>query len=180
MAIDSIGVIIFVNFIKFFVFVYDVITYPLYLIVQKPWKVMEKSSKIFAKQKKPDDLYSPWICTKKPDVEYWDSCKTVPELFKRIVHEFGDKKCCGQRKLISEEEELQSNGKLLKKVVLGEYQWLSYNQVDVRVEHVAKGLLVNGVHPQDKVIIFAETRIEWMISAQAILRIGNKVFLKHC
>ena len=78
-------------------------------------------------------------------------------------------------------EELQPNGKLFKKVVKGsvQYQWFSYNQVDVRVEHVAKGLLVNGVHPQDKVNIFAETRIEWMISAQAILRIGNQVYLKH-
>ena len=106
--------------------------------------MIEKSSKIFAKQKIPNDPYSSWICTKEANVEYWDSCKTVPELFKRIVLEFGDKKCFGQRKLISEEEELQSNGKLFKKVVLGEYQWFSYNQVDVRVEHIAKGLLVNG------------------------------------
>ena len=89
------------------------------------------------------------------------------------------KKCFGQRKLISEEEELQLNGKLFKKVVKGQYQWFSYNQVDVRVEHVAKGLLVNGLHPQDKVIIFAQTRIQWMISAQAILRIDNQVYLKH-
>ena len=84
------------------------------------------------------------------------------------------KKCFGQRKLISEEEELQPNGKIFRKVVLGHYQWFSYNQIDERIENIAKGLLVNGVNPEDNVIIFAETRLEWMISAQAILRIGKR------
>ena len=76
--------------------------------------------------------------------------------------------------MISEEEELQPNGKIFRKVVLGHYQWFSYNQIDERIENIAKGLLVNGVNPEDNVIIFAETRLEWMISAQAILRIGKR------
>ena len=171
---DSIGVIIFLYSIKSIVFIYDVITYPLYFIVQKPWIVNRKSSQIFAKQLTPDDPSSPLVCVKQPEVEYWDNCNTIPEFFSRIVQKFGDKKCFGQRQLISEEEELQPNGKIFRKVVLGHYQWFNYNQIDERIENIAKGLLVNGVNPEDNVIIFAETRLEWMISAQAILRIGKR------
>ena len=169
--VDSIGVIL--CFVKSIVFIYDAITFPLYFIVQKPWKTNKKSSKIFAKQLTPDDPSSPLVCVKQPNVEYWDNCKTIPEFFSRIVQEFGDKKCFGQRQLINEEEELQPNGKIFRKVVLGDYRWFSYDEINERIDKIAKGLLVNGVKPQDNVIIFAETRLEWMISAQAILRIGK-------
>ena len=49
---------------------------------------------------------------------------------------------------------------MFRKVIMSQYQWFSYNQVDERVENIAKGLLVNGIDPQDNVIIFAETKLE--------------------
>lgn len=106
---------------------------------------------------------------------YWDERNTVPEFFSKVVKKLGDKKCFGSRELLSEYHEQQSDGKLLRKVNLGDYKWFSYNGIDCKVYNVAKGLLLNGVNPKDNVVIYSETRLEWMISALALLRIGELI-----
>ena len=89
-----------------------------------------------------------------------NNCNTIPEFFSQIVQQNDDEKRFRQRKLVSEEKGLQLNGKIFRKIVMSQYQWFSCNQVDERVENIAKGLFVNGIDPQDNVIIFAETKLE--------------------
>ena len=68
---------------------------------------------------------------------------------------------------MAEEEEMQPNGRLFRKVILGEYKWLTYTQVAEKVKRFGSGLLAIGQKPRQNIIIFAETQADWMIAAQA-------------
>ncbi|XP_077335161.1 long-chain-fatty-acid--CoA ligase 4 isoform X1 [Lithobates pipiens] len=95
---------------------------------------------------------------------------TLDKLFQHAVGKFGTKDCLGTRELLSEENEKQPNGKVFKKLILGEYKWLSYEEVNTRVNHFGSGLATLGLKPRSTVAIFCETKAEWMITAQACFR----------
>jgi long-chain acyl-CoA synthetase len=131
------------------------------------------------------------ICDGKKDTSIFDF-ETLDELFKNNVERFGDQKCLGYREVFNEHEEQfddnQSDNKLIlddyiflshkqldDKLVLGDYIWLTYKQVDEKVKYLAKGLCLKGVKPGDTVMIFAETKAEWLMSAYAIFRIGAHI-----
>ena len=46
----------------------------------------------------------------------FENCTTVDELFIQAVHMFPSKPCVGTRELLSEEDEMQANGRVFKKV----------------------------------------------------------------
>lgn len=52
-------------------------------------------------------------------------------------------------------------------VVLGEYRWLSYQDVFKAACQLGSGLAVLGQRPKNNIAIFCETRAEWIIAAQA-------------
>lgn len=106
---------------------------------------------------------------------YTDGCETLADLFKITVEQYGDKNCLGFREVFGEEDELQKDGKVFRKLILGDYKWLTYNQVNERVEHLARGLILNGVKAGDTVMIFAETKLEWLLSAHAVFRLGAHI-----
>jgi long-subunit acyl-CoA synthetase (AMP-forming) len=62
---------------------------------------------------------------------------------------------------------MQANGRVFNKVVLGNYNWLSYNDVLTKIESFGCGLLALGQKPKQNVVIFADTRAEWMVAAQS-------------
>uniref|UniRef100_A0A8C8FQ76 long-chain-fatty-acid--CoA ligase n=1 Tax=Oncorhynchus tshawytscha TaxID=74940 RepID=A0A8C8FQ76_ONCTS len=95
---------------------------------------------------------------------------TLDKLFQQAVQRFGDSDCLGTREVLSEENEPQPSGKVFKKLILGEYCWLSYQQVDSVVSYMGSGLAALGQQSKSMVAIFCETRAEWMISAQACFR----------
>ncbi|KAK5865091.1 hypothetical protein PBY51_016282 [Eleginops maclovinus] len=55
---------------------------------------------------------------------------TLDKLMYHAVQHFGTEHCLGTREVLSEENEVQPSGKVFKKLILGEYKWLSYNEVD--------------------------------------------------
>ncbi|EHB05468.1 Long-chain-fatty-acid--CoA ligase 3 [Heterocephalus glaber] len=52
-------------------------------------------------------------------------------------------------------------------VILGQYNWLSYEDVFVQASNFGNGLQMLGQKPKTNIAIFCETRAEWMIAAQA-------------
>lgn len=52
-------------------------------------------------------------------------------------------------------------------VVLGEYRWLSYEEVLTAASQLGSGLASLGQRPKNNIAIFCETRAEWLITAQA-------------
>ncbi|XP_018530981.1 long-chain-fatty-acid--CoA ligase 4 [Lates calcarifer] len=95
---------------------------------------------------------------------------TLDKLFEHAVERFGDAQCLGTRDILSEENEIQPSGKVFKKLILGEYKWLSYNELDSVVSQFGSGLAALGQQPKSTIAIFCETRAEWMITAQACFR----------
>lgn len=52
-------------------------------------------------------------------------------------------------------------------VVLGEYRWISYEEVLRAASQLGSGLAALGQHPKTNIAIFCETRAEWVVAAQA-------------
>ncbi|XP_054161476.1 long-chain-fatty-acid--CoA ligase 4-like [Oppia nitens] len=159
--------------IKLLVLIYTYLTLPVYYAIQQPFRVLERAYRVRARQEDPNDPYSPWIRTGQLPYHYLDDCRTLPEAQRRSLEVNGvDTPCLGYRQVLSEVDVRQSDGKVLKKCELSDYQWLTYGEADTRIAHIARGLLINGVKPRDTVLIFFDTRLEWLLTAQAILRIG--------
>ena len=59
---------------------------------------------------------------------------------------------------MGEEDEKQPNGKIFKKLRLGEYSWMKYKEADNIVSSFGSGLINLGLKSKDTVSIYAETR----------------------
>lgn len=80
------------------------------------------------------------------------------------------KKCLGTRQVLSEEDEMQANGKLFKKLKLGEYTWRSFIETEQEACNFGCGMMKLGVRPKENVVVFSETRAEWMIAAHGLFK----------
>ena len=62
---------------------------------------------------------------------------------------------------------------------MGDYNWLTYKEVNRKMSHLGSGLLALGQKPRCNILLFAETRAEWMISLQACLKYNypGKLFI---
>ncbi|KAM8854501.1 long-chain-fatty-acid--CoA ligase 3a isoform 1-T2 [Synchiropus picturatus] len=98
---------------------------------------------------------------------FYPGVDTLDKVFEYAAKKFPYRECLGTRELISEEEEIQISGKVFKKLVLGEYIWLSYEETLAAVTKLGSGLASLGLQPKKRIAIFCETRAEWFISAQA-------------
>lgn len=61
----------------------------------------------------------------------------------------------------------------MEKLTLGKYSWITYSELEKRVEDVGSGFAkFAGVKAKDKVIIYADTKADWL--ARARIRPGRK------
>ncbi|EMP37283.1 Long-chain-fatty-acid--CoA ligase 3 [Chelonia mydas] len=97
----------------------------------------------------------------------YPGCDTLDKAFKYAKTKFKDKKLLGTREVLKEEDEIQPSGRVFKKVILGKYTWLSYDEVYIKATNFGNGLAILGQQPKTNIAIFCETRAEWMIVAQA-------------
>ncbi|XP_072546761.1 long-chain-fatty-acid--CoA ligase 3a [Salminus brasiliensis] len=92
---------------------------------------------------------------------------TLDRVFETSAKRFSKQDFLGTREVLREEEEMQENGRVFKKVVLGEYRWLSFEKVYRAASTFGSGLAALGQKPCKNIAIFCETRAEWIIAAQA-------------
>jgi len=157
---------------RFIIFALDFITLPLYLLVQKPWKkraqikkaanwheIEEKENYVGVVQETStdNDVYRELILKNNVD--------TVDKVWNNAVQLYDQKLCLGTRKVIGEEEERQGNGKVFKKLNLGEYEWMNYKKAHEISTQFGMGLRKLGQEPKLPIAIYAETKAEWMMSA---------------
>jgi len=154
------------------VFVYDVFTYPVYHALAMPWKkkhlkkttpapylVVEGTEEVRFRRDRSNDnpTYNNIIIKHKVD--------TVTKAFNYSVQQHSTKQCLGTREILAEEDELQSNGKVFKKLSLGSYRWISYNEAHSISTNLGRGLRLLGQSRETPIAIFAETRAEWIMFA---------------
>ena len=82
---------------------------------------------------------------------------------------YGSKSCMATRQLLRRERE-EKNGKTFEKLELGEYRWKTYEEVQQAAVEVGLGVRRLGLEPLDRVVIFAETRAEWLTAAMGCLQ----------
>lgn len=72
--------------------------------------------------------------------------------------------------IIAEEDEVQPSGRVFKKFIMGEYRWRTFTQTEREALHFGRGLRLLGHKPKENLVIFAETRAEWMIAAHGCFK----------
>lgn len=104
---------------------------------------------------------------------------TVDDVFQHAVARYGIQPCMATRSLLGRErktlwrlsgsEPTVEVGLTLEKLKLGEYICKSYNEVAEMVRNVGINICLHGIKPRDHVMVFAETRAEWMIAVLGCL-----------
>ena len=92
-----------------------------------------------------------------------------------VTKKFWNNKTLGVREILSIDDEVQPNGKVFKKFSLGGYKWSTYETTYEKVNNLSNGLLSLGLKSNDSVVLFAETRPQWLIGAFACFRIKAPV-----
>lgn len=106
---------------------------------------------------------------------------TMEKVFAYAVSKNANRKCLGSRDVIDEVEALDPNtGKMVKKVELGDYKWMTYAEIDQEAKNLSAGLAQLGLKPKSKIAIFAETRREWLITAMAAFKQNLTSTFKPC
>ncbi|XP_072817839.1 fatty acid CoA ligase Acsl3 isoform X2 [Vicugna pacos] len=158
---------ILLYFIHFIISLYTILTYiPYYFLYESR---REKSNQIKAKpiNSKPGSAYRSVKSLDGLTSVLYPGCDTLDKVFMHAKNKFKDKRLLGTREILNEEDEVQPNGKVFKKVILGNYNWLSYEDVFTRAFNFGNGLRMLGQKPKTTIAIFCETRAEWMVVAQA-------------
>jgi len=161
--------------IRLVVVVWGTLTNWAYWMISNPAQVLKNYSKIRSKPSKPikegdtEVTFIPTACTKTPLITEFDAAnnQTLADVWNWSVAKYKDKKLLGTRDMLGEEDEVQPNGKMFKKLELGDYRWMSYEEVDTMADNFGRGLRVLGQQPQENICLYADTRAEWMVAAQA-------------
>jgi long-chain acyl-CoA synthetase len=64
------------------------------------------------------------------NLQFFCRVDTVTKGFNYAVKKFGNRECLGTRQILGVEDETQKNGKVFQKWALGDYQWMTYVQVN--------------------------------------------------
>lgn len=83
---------------------------------------------------------------------------------------YTNKKCLGTREILSEEDEVQPNGRVFKKYKMGMYKWRSFTETENSATNFGRGIRELGQEAKKNIVIFAETRAEWMIAAHGCFK----------
>jgi long-chain acyl-CoA synthetase len=156
------------------IFLYDIISYPIYYILgyrlskknlctpsPSPWLVSEGSEGISFVRETSNDNSNPIY----KDIILDNKVDTVKKALDFSARKHGSKICLGTRQVLGESDESQANGKVFKKLSLGDYTWLSFDEVHSISTHFGRGLRELGQLPHTPIAIYAETRAEWIMSA---------------
>uniref|UniRef100_A0AAY5E7H3 long-chain-fatty-acid--CoA ligase n=1 Tax=Electrophorus electricus TaxID=8005 RepID=A0AAY5E7H3_ELEEL len=149
------------------VWVYSIITFlPWYLISGTSAK-QARAKRVKARSVSPASPYRAMHSQNQLVSQLYVAMDTLDKVFAYAVQRFPHRDCLGTRELLSEEDEVQHNGKIFKKVILGEYNWLSFEETFQLAQTFGSGLAALGQRPHHNIAIICETRAEWIITAQA-------------
>lgn len=163
-----------IHAIKALSYVYDLLTFPVYLILQRPWEKRKASRRIKARPISKDDTTITYRSVDSPGQKHVtlerEKVETLHKMLLWVVQMHSDKKCLGTRQILAEEDEVQPNGRVFKKYKMGEYKWKTYQEVDRLAASFGRGLMELGMKAHRNIVIFAETRAEWMIAAHGCFK----------
>lgn len=99
-----------------------------------------------------------------------NNINTLEKMFNYVTKIHTTKRCLGTRQILSEFDEVQPNGRIFKKYTLGDYRWTNFIETEKMAANFGKGLRELGQKPKTNIVIFAETRAEWLIAAHGCFK----------
>ncbi|XP_067007397.2 fatty acid CoA ligase Acsl3 isoform X2 [Anabrus simplex] len=160
--------------IKAIAFVCDIITYPVYLIIQRPWQKKKLARRAKAQPVALEDKSITYRSEDSPGEMHLtllrEGVDTLEKMLLFVAKHHGNKRCLGTRQILAEEDEVQPNGRVFKKYVMGEYKWKTFQEVERIAASFGRGLREIGQEPRKNIVIFAETRAEWLIAAHGCFK----------
>ncbi|GMS87194.1 hypothetical protein PENTCL1PPCAC_9369 [Pristionchus entomophagus] len=160
---------IFIGILRVWFFIYDCLNYLPYQLFNSPTEKLRKSGRV--KARFVEDRDGPMRHVDGLISEDFPGKDTIDKVWRHIVETHDEAPCLGTRQLIAVHQEKQDNGRVFEKWELGEYEWLSYREVEAKVAHLAAGIKDLCADSKDpRVVIFAETRAHWMMTALACFR----------
>ena len=147
------------------------------LIIPKQEKQLDHQipdrMQMHSRQMNPSDPASPYRSVVSNELYKLDnSARNLYQVFRKACETYGHVKTMGVREVLRYEDEVQENGKVFRKSILAdEYTWSTNKKSLMQVDELSNGLLKLGLKSNDKVVIFSETKPEWLISAFACFRI---------
>ncbi|CAI5454464.1 unnamed protein product [Caenorhabditis angaria] len=169
-----ISITVAITILKALFFVFDVVTYIPFKIFADPAQKLELSKRIKAEPEHSDPEQA-WSNVEAKDGLIHTSFDGIHDLgrqWEECVKRYGNKECMGTREVLKVHKEKQPNGKIFEKWQMGNYNWRTYAQVDKRINLIASGLESLGQKEKEPVILFAETREEWMTTALACFKMN--------
>eukprot|EP00095_Tigriopus_kingsejongensis_P008538 maker-scaffold81_size397536-snap-gene-2.20 protein:Tk08538 transcript:maker-scaffold81_size397536-snap-gene-2.20-mRNA-1 annotation:"long-chain-fatty-acid-- ligase 3" len=160
--------------VRMVVALYTFLTYPIYALVYRPCckpgrRVSAGQAQARIVSRAADEVTYraiPYATPIRDEIlAHPDHINTLEKLFRFTVKKYGSRPALGSRTQIKEVEEKGENGKILQKLILGDYHWHKYTDVDARADQFGRGIRELGVAPRSRVCIFADTRVEWMTAA---------------
>ncbi|CAL4114695.1 unnamed protein product, partial [Meganyctiphanes norvegica] len=146
----------------------DYATYPLHTHFQQPWIKTAKQSLPNSKEV-PTSSGRCFRAVNPPmnsiNQLLKENIDTPIKAIEKTCKQYPNKRALGTRRIIKEFEEKQPNGKMFKKLDMGGYVWTTYSELNKMAHDFGNGLRSLGQQPKENLIIFAETRQEWLISA---------------
>eukprot|EP00927_Polykrikos_kofoidii_P005076 TRINITY_DN12027_c0_g1_i1.p1 TRINITY_DN12027_c0_g1~~TRINITY_DN12027_c0_g1_i1.p1 ORF type:complete len:701 (+),score=157.63 TRINITY_DN12027_c0_g1_i1:59-2161(+) len=92
---------------------------------------------------------------------------TLSEILTKSKEKYPDHNCAGWRQVVKVHQ-VEENGSVREKIELAnEYKWLSFASYNERVLCLARGLAFHNVSPGTKVVVYAETQMDWLVACFA-------------
>ena len=176
---DSLYIKLIFCVLRILIFVFDILTYPFHFIIQKPWK------KVYPIDYKWASEVSSFSSSSYNEISYRSNgktyynkielCKemerngidTMEKAFNFLCNRHRNKLCLGSRQILRrEEKERLVNGKRHVTYEMGDYEWITYNQIFDRALHFGRGIHSLGYKSGTKIVIYADTRGKILISKQ--------------
>ncbi|KAM3957701.1 acyl-CoA synthetase long-chain isoform 1-T2 [Aphomia sociella] len=167
------------NAIRAVALVFDILTFPIHLLWQRPWRKRALSRRIKARViQTTSDSITVQSVSGPGELHVRlvrDGVLTMESMLRAATERYASRRCLGTRTVLGEEDEPQANGRVFKKFNMGDFVWRSYTDVEREARQFAGGLRELGCRPRENVAMFAETRAEWMVAAHGCFKLSIPV-----
>ena len=164
------GIDIFFNLLGGVSLILDTLLYPVYFLIQRPLRILRRRNLVRSKLQYISDKEILAIAT---------STKRFPTTHHNVFQFVEDqmekekrRSCLGTREILEEVKTTNQDGEEeIRYIKNDHYKWEKYETVLREVAYISRGMNSLGfLHKKDKVVFYADTCKEWLISSMATLK----------
>jgi long-subunit acyl-CoA synthetase (AMP-forming) len=196
-----------ITLIKLTLVVYDVLSFPIYFLLQRPDRRAKESQR--ARSRQVDE--NTWIraddnhhqqqqqqqqngfiddllntigigsgneCKRPMQIKFMGA--TISEIFTQSIREFHSSPCLGYRAVVICPMLTQNEAGahvIEEKSFRSDYTWYTYGQIGRRVQDIASGLYHHRVYPTSRAMFLAGACLEWFCTAHACFQLAVELVI---